>query len=62
MAVTPNSQFMGALLHHFEEKPIKPSMDARQMCKQEAMSHISEQISPEIKSEGKPIHPGASLY
>lgn len=59
VAVTSNSQFIGALLHHLEEKPIKalpcsPSVDARQTCKQEAMTHISEQISPAVSMKGKP--------
>lgn len=67
MAVTPNSQFIEDLLHHFEEKPIKalphsPSVGARQTCKQEAMPHISEKISPKLKYEGEALYPGAYLY
>lgn len=64
MAVTPNSpKFIEALLHHFEEKPVKafphsPSVGARQTCKQEAMSRISEKISPKVKYEGEALYLG----
>lgn len=63
MVVTPNSQFIEALLHHVEEKPIKafphsPSVGARQTCKQEAMPHISEKISPKVKYEGEALYLG----